>query len=86
MLSTPEIASARRALDAAQEVQADRHAVYEYTLATEYLDKAREEWGQARYRKALAYAEKARVFAEEALRRAERSSGRGASDLDRRLP
>lgn len=86
VLATPEMAQAARAVETAEDAEADRFAVYEYTLAVSYLDKAREEWGHARYRKAYAYAERARVYAEEAARRAERSPSRGTSDLDRRLP
>lgn len=86
VLATPEIAQASRAVEDAESAEADRFAVYEYTLAVEYLDKAREEWGQGRYQKALEYGELARQFADEATRRAQRSPQRGASDLDRRLP
>lgn len=77
--STPALTRADSAIERALEQRADARAVYEFTLATEYLEKAREEYGYARYRKAARYAEHAREMAEQAERRA-RAIGAGALD------
>lgn len=68
--STPALSRADSAIERAAQERADTRAVYEFTLAVEYLEKAREEYGYARYRKAARYAEHAQAMAEQAERRA----------------
>jgi hypothetical protein len=57
---------ASSAVAAAKLAQADRYAPYEYTLAEEYLHKAREEAGYAQYQDSIEFGRKA----EEAAHRA----------------
>jgi hypothetical protein len=57
-------ASAR--VEAARVVQADRHAPYWYTLAVEYLKKAREEAAHADYQAANRFGRRAAEAAERA--------------------
>ena len=54
-----EVASASQALEEARQVGAERHAPYEYYLAEAYLEKAREEAGEASYQDAVRFAERA---------------------------
>src|SRR5688500_14261958 len=57
---------AAHAVDAAKAAGAEKLAPYEYTLATEYLHKAREEGGYAQYEVAAAYGRKAAAMGEKA--------------------
>ena len=61
-------------VEAAKAVRADKHAVYYYTLAVEYLHKAREEAAHSDYQAANRFgkraAEAARKAREQALERA----------------
>jgi hypothetical protein len=76
--STHAIAEATVAVEAATGVDAKRYAAYEFTLAYEYLRKAREEEGYADYQAAINLANAARKFAEEAKERALSHPERGA--------
>ena len=53
-------------VEAAKVAGADTTAAYEYTLAVEYLHKAREEAGYARYQTAIKLGKKASEMANEA--------------------
>ena len=53
-------------LQAARTAGAARHATYEFTSATLYLEKAREEVGYSEYEVAVGFAQKAARFAHEA--------------------
>ncbi|MEZ0314508.1 MAG: DUF4398 domain-containing protein [Myxococcota bacterium] len=73
--ATREISAAQSALTAAKDAGANRLAVYEYTSATEYLHKAREEANYSDYDAARIYAAHARELAQEARARADRERG-----------
>ncbi len=75
-----EIGDAQRALTAAKEAGASRFAIYEYTAATEYLHKAREEANYSDYDAARIYAAHARELAQEARARADRERGAVPAD------
>ncbi len=64
--STTAIADATVALEAAEAANAEKFAVYEYTMAQECLRKAKEEEGYSEYQPAIDLAKKARKFAEKA--------------------
>lgn len=70
-----EINDAQGALAAARDAGAPRFAIYEYTSATEYLHKAREENSYSDYDAARTYAAHARELAQEARSRADRQRG-----------
>lgn len=76
-----QILSAEQALHRAETYQAPEVAVYEYTMATEYLDKAREEAGYADYRIADALARKSAEWSDRAIIFVERH-GRGELNID----
>jgi hypothetical protein len=57
---------ARKAISAAKGARADRLAPYEYTAAQEYLHKARELGGYARYQQSVEFGRKARDFGNKA--------------------
>ena len=57
---------AASAVSAAKLASAERYAPYEYTKATEYLHKAREEAGHAEYEDAIEYGRKAEEYANRA--------------------
>jgi hypothetical protein len=64
---------ASHAVAAAKGAHADRLAPYEYTAAVEYLHKARELGGFARYHQSVEFGKKARDFGNQAF---EMSRGR----------
>jgi hypothetical protein len=74
VVSGVQIVKANIALGAAETAGAKKYAssLYEYTLATEYLQKAREENGYSDFAAARDYADKALGFAVEARNKAER--------------
>ena len=76
--ATHAIAEATVAVEAATGVESKRYAAYEFTLAYEYLRKAREEEGYADYQAAINLANAARKFAEDAKERALSHPERGA--------
>ena len=78
-----DIVNANIALSAAETAGARRSAVYEYTAAREYLQKAREEYSYSDFWAARTYAEKAEGFALSARKKAEALS---ASDPSVILP
>ena len=78
ILSTQTLSDAETAIEAARAAGADRSAVYEYTSAVEYLEKAREEWAYSDFQHALEYAQRAVTFAQQAFERAQRSPRRNA--------
>jgi Domain of unknown function (DUF4398) len=63
ILSTYLILSAKAELEGAKAAEAEKYAVYEYTAASEYLHKAREEQGFADYGPSIDYAFKAEEMA-----------------------
>lgn len=88
---------AARAVAEAKQAGAERSAPYEYTSAVEYLNKAREEAGQAEYQIAVEYgrrsedfAHRARAIAEQAAHRSPRpapaAGGKSHDDADDDAP
>ncbi|MBT6177423.1 MAG: DUF4398 domain-containing protein [Deltaproteobacteria bacterium] len=71
VVSGVRILKADIALGEAQTAGAKETAVYEYTAAKVYLDKAREEHGYSDFWGARVYADKALKFARKAKKRAE---------------
>lgn len=71
VVSGVRILKADVALSEAQTAGAKETAVYEYTAAKAYLDKAREEHGYSDFWGARVYADKALKFARKAKKRAE---------------
>ncbi|MBI5509564.1 MAG: DUF4398 domain-containing protein [Deltaproteobacteria bacterium] len=65
------IVNANIALSAAETAGAKRSAVYEYTAAREYLQKAREEYAYSDFWASRIYAEKAESYAVAARKKAE---------------
>lgn len=63
ILSTYLILSAQADLEGAKAAEAEKYAVYEYTMASEYLHKAREEQGYADFGPSIDYAFKAEEMA-----------------------
>lgn len=68
--STVSLVQAEQAVYVAREAGAPDRAVYEWTLAEQYMVKAREEWGHADYEVADELAVKAQSWAEAAERSA----------------
>ena len=64
--STSVISDADVQLSAAKTAGAEKYATYEWTLASMYLHKAREEVGRSAFESAVEYARKAKKFATEA--------------------
>lgn len=72
LMSSYLIISAEAELDGAKAAEAEQYAVYEYTAASAYLSKAREEQGYADFGPSIDYAYKAQDLAVKAKERAER--------------
>lgn len=72
--STVSLVQAEQAVYIAREAGAPERAPYEWTLADEYMTKAREEWGHADYEAADGLAAKAQSWAEAAERAASDSA------------
>ncbi len=70
ILSTYLIVSAQADLDGAKAAEAEKYAVYEYTAASQYLHKAREEQGYADFGPAIDFAFKADEMATKGITRA----------------
>jgi len=83
LISSYLIISAQAELDGADAAQGERFAPYEYTAATEYLAKAREEQGYADFGPSIDYAFKANELAVKAKERAEkeRSKAQGPGEM-----
>jgi hypothetical protein len=70
ILSTYLVVDAEAKLAGARASEAEAHAIYEYTAAEAYLQKAHEELGYADYGPAIDYAYKAGVLAAQGAERA----------------
>ena len=68
---TVQIVNAELALAEAEDVGAPRYATYEYTMAREYLRKAREAQGCSDFQASRRFSRKARRYAESALQQSE---------------
>jgi hypothetical protein len=62
-----QVVSAEEALRRAEEYDADEKAVYEYTMATEYLAKAKDELGHSEMRMADALARQSAEWSDRAI-------------------
>ena len=65
--STMDLSKAEQKLAAAKSADAQRHAVYAWTMADSYMKKARDEWGHSDYEAAEAMMKKAEQWADKAL-------------------
>lgn len=74
VISGVNIINANVRISAAETAGAKEHALYEYTSAVEYLQKAREEAGYSDFAAARLYADKAEEMAKRALQKAETAS------------
>ena len=72
--STGPMLRARDLVDAARAAGSERFAMYEYTMAREYLAKAREEWSYSDFQKSREYSDLAADFAKRAMARTKRDS------------
>lgn len=68
--STLDLAKAEKKVQAARAADAQLHAVYAWTMADEYMKKARDEWGRSDYEAAEALMTKATTWAEQAIQTA----------------
>jgi hypothetical protein len=66
MSATARVVIAGDSVESAKRAEADKYAIYEYTKATEYLHKAREEYGYADYEAAGKFADEAQVWGDKA--------------------
>ena len=64
--STLDLAKAEKKLQVARTANAELHAVYAWTMADEYMKKARDEWGHSDFEAAEALMEKATSWADQA--------------------
>lgn len=71
IISSYLIVGAQADLEGAQAAEAQQYAVYEYTAASEYLHKAREEQGFADFGPSIDFAFKAQDLAQKATARAQ---------------
>ena len=71
--STAWLIDAHKSIDEARSQNAEAFAVYEWTRATLYFDKAREEAGYADYEQAVDYAKKAHAAALKAVEQSKTS-------------
>ena len=62
--STYHLTQAEQAVRSAQGAEAVDYAPYEWTLTSEYIQKAREEWGNSAFGEAESLAKKATEWAE----------------------
>lgn len=77
VVGSVQLVNADIAVDAAESAGAPKYAVYEFTMAREYLKKAREESGYSDFAAARVYAEKAIKYAETARERALEATAAG---------
>ncbi len=75
IVSGVQIVNANIALSAAETAGAKKHAIYEYTAAREYLQKAREENAYSDFWAARNYADLALDYAAKARKKAETLGG-----------
>jgi hypothetical protein len=75
IISTSSLHDASEAVERARDLNADELAIYEFTSAEAYLEKAREEWGYSDFQHAIDYARLALEFADRARYRASQGPG-----------
>lgn len=81
IVGTVQLVNADIAVNAAESAGAPTYAIYEFTMAREYLKKAREESGYSDFAAARVYAEKALKYAETARSRALEVSATGSPNV-----
>ena len=72
--STGPMLQARDLVEDARAAGSERFAMYEFTMAREYLAKAREEWAYSDFQKASEYSDLAADFAKRAMARTKRDA------------
>ena len=72
--STGPMLQARDLVEFARAAGSERFAMYEFTMAREYLAKAREEWAYSDFQKAREYSDLAADFAKRAVARTKRDA------------
>ncbi len=72
--STGPMLQARDLVAYAQGTGSERFAMYEFTMAREYLAKAREEWAYSDFQKAREYSDLAADYAKRAIARTKRDA------------
>ncbi len=72
--STGPMLQARDLVDLAKAAGSEQFAMYEFTMAREYLAKAREEWAYSDFQKAREYSDLAADFAKRAMARTKRDA------------
>lgn len=72
--STGPMLQARDLVDLAKAAGSERFAMYEFTMAREYLAKAREEWAYSDFQKAREYSDLAADYAKRAMARTKRDA------------
>ena len=72
--STGPMLRARDLVDFARAAGSERFAMYEFTMAREYLAKAREEWAYSDFQKAREYSDLAADYAKRAMARTKRDA------------
>jgi hypothetical protein len=72
--STGPMLQARDLVDLAKAAGSERFAMYEFTMAREYLAKAREEWAYSDFQKAREYSDLAADYAKRAMARTKREA------------
>ena len=65
--STVDLAQAQQKIEMARAAGAPQQAVYAWTMADEYLKKARDEWGRSDYEAADALLKKSMTWADQAV-------------------
>ena len=72
--STGPMLQARDLVEDAKAAGSERFAMYEFTMAREYLAKAREEWAYSDFQKAREYSDLAADYAKRAMARTKRDA------------
>ena len=72
--STGPMLQARDLVEFARAAGSERFAMYEFTMAREYLAKAREEWAYSDFQKAREYSDLAADYAKRAMARTKRDA------------
>lgn len=81
VLSVSKIANAQQSIEVARLHQAEQRAPYEYYLALQYWNKAKEEQGYSQYEASVRFANQAELFARRAQKRAmEKASARQSGE------
>ncbi|MBN1962732.1 MAG: DUF4398 domain-containing protein [Deltaproteobacteria bacterium] len=83
VVSSVHIRDASNALNAAEKAGAKKDATYEYTMALQYLEKAREEAGYSDFVSSRQFADQALKFAIDAKKQAQQVSNQVTVDTNK---